>query len=497
MNTKNLLYLITALFFGILFYSQDAGLNYVLFTCMLLFVSAFMTNDIWKTKQWLTIAAGTFISSFFVMYYANGLTITMSIISVLILTIIQRSKNTSYLVALYSGIISILGSIIFIIGGNVSANRLQYLKKSQKIQQVKKWRPILIVVIVTFLFLTLYRSINPIFDAYFTDLFINISWGWIFFTILGAIISYTFFYRPRFLRKLLRSEQKHGITITEDSLKPNHPDDLKIFSSFESERYSAILMFVILNILLLLLNGTDIHYIFLKGELPHGITYSDYIHKGVGAIILSIIMAIALISFYFRGHINFDQKSKHIKALTYAWVVQNIVLIVMAAFKNHVYIEAYSLTLKRIGVYYYLAFSILGLLLTLYKIYYRKDTWFLFRSNSFGIYVVLILSCALNWNMIITKYNLKNSKQIDDYYLKSLGYENYPLLWDGKYYETSGQQRFELQLTGNIKHYNLPVEVGEFLKDYENAGMPSYCVFKDRTYQYFVQLAKSDKLNTK
>ena len=181
----------------------------------------------------------------------------------------------------------------------------------------------------------------------------------------------------------------------------------------------------------------------------------------------------------------------------YAWIVQNIVLVVMAAFKNQVYIEAYSLTLKRIGVYYYLAFSILGLLLTLYKIYFRKDTWFLFRSNSFGIYIVLILSCAFNWNMIVTQYNLKNSKQIDAVYLKSLGYENYPLLWEGRFFETGGQQRFDLQLTGDIRHYDLPVEVGEFLKEYESAGMPSYCIFKDRTYQYYVQLAKSDKLNAK
>jgi hypothetical protein len=168
----------------------------------------------------------------------------------------------------------------------------------------------------------------------------------------------------------------------------------------------------------------------------------------------------------------------------------------MAAFKNQLYIDAYSLTFMRIGVYYFLAFSILGLLLTLYKIYFRKDTWFLFQRNSFGIYLALILSCVFNWDSIVTRYNLENSTEVDYSYLNTLGFQNYPLLWEIKYYDSKRKQEYELQLTGKAEHYFLPGKIGAFLKDYESTSMQSYCVTRKKTYQYFVEQAKSNKLIT-
>ena len=495
MKTKNWFYLITVSFFTILFYRQDAGINFLLFASVLLVISGILNKTVWKTKQWLTIAAGTFFSAFFVAWYSNSLTIIMAIFSIIILNIIQNSKRTSYFIAFFTGIITVMCSVIFMILAKINANRLKQFRKTQPAENAFKWWPLLIVTIISFIFMLLYSDINPVFDVYFKTIFTDIDLGWLMFSLFGAFLLYTFIFPPRLVKKVLRLEQEYGKTIEHGASISKTQSDFSIFSSFEHERYSALLLFIVLNLLLLLLNVFDIQYLFLKGELPANITYAEYVHRGVEAVILSILLAIGVISYYFRGLINFDTKSKFIKTLTYFWIVQNIVLVIMTAFKNQAYIEAFSLTFMRIGVYYYLGFSIIGLLLTLYKIYFKKDTWFLFRSNSFGIYVVLILSCAFNWNMIVTRYNLKNSKQVDDYYLKSLGYENYPLLWEGKLFESGEQQGFELQLTGKIKHYDLPGEVGEFLKDYESRGIQSYCIFKDRTYQFFVQLAKSEKLN--
>lgn len=497
MKTKNWFYLITLSIFTILFYRQDAGINFLLFASMLLIISGILNKTVWKTKQWLTIAAGTFISAFFVAWYSNSLTITMAIFSLIILGTIQNSKRTSYFIAFFTGIITIMCSVIFMILAKINANRLKQFRKTQPAGSAYKWWPLLIVTIISFIFILLYRDINPVFDVYFKTLFTDFDLDWLIFTLFGAFLLYTFIFPPRLVKKLLRLEREYGKTIVHDASISKTQSDFSIFSSFEHERYSALLLFVVLNLLLLFLNVFDIQYLFLKGELPANITYAEYVHRGVEAVILSILLAIGVISYYFRGLINFDAKSKFIKILTYFWIVQNIILVIMTAFKNQIYIDAFSLTFKRIGVYYYLGFSILGLLLTLYKIYFRKDTWFLFRSNSFGIYTVLILSCAFNWNMIVTRYNLKNSQQVDAYYLKSLGYENFPLLWEGKFFEFGEQQGFELQLTGKIKHYDLPGEVGEFLKDYENTGIQSYCITKEKTYQYFAQLAKSNKLNIK
>lgn len=496
MKTKNMFYLITVICFTILFYRQDPGINFVLFAVILLFVSAMLNKTVWKNKQWLTIAAGTIISTFFVAIYSNILTIIMAIFSLIIFNIIKNSKRTSYFIAFFTGIITLGCSVIFMVLGKISANRLKQFQKAKPSRNTYKWWPIIIVIIISFIFMALYSDINPVFNIYFKKLYPEIDPGWIIFALFGTILLYTFIYPPRLVKKLLRLELDYGKTIEHDEFLSKTQSDFSIFSSFEHERFSALLLFIVLNILLLVLNAFDIQYLFLKGELPASITYADYVHRGVGAVILSILLAIGVISYYFRGLINFDAKSKFIKTLTYLWIMQNIILVVMTVFKNQLYIDAYSLTFKRIGVYYYLAFAIVGLLLTLYKIYYRKDTWFLFRSNSFVIYVVLILSCAFDWNTIVTRYNLENSKEVDYCYLNTLGFQNYPLLWESKYYDSKQNQEYELLLTGNTEHYFLPREIGEFLADYENTGIQSYSVSREKTYQYFMQLAKSNKLIT-
>ena len=489
-------YLFTVVCFSALFYKQLPGINVVLFAGLLLSASVLMNKIIWKKKQWLIIAGGTVFSSAFVAIYANSLTIFMSIISMLILMIIQRSTNTSYGVALGSGLVSVFGSFVFMVLGINNVQRLKLARKTPNLKKTNKRGPIFAVLVVSFLFLSLYRQVNPIFDAYFASLLGNIKWGWIFFTLFGSVILYSFFFSPRLLIKLLKIEDSYGKTIGENHPKPKVSFIINLFANFENERYSAFLMFGILNLLLLFLNLTDFNYLFLKGVLPKGISYSDYVHTGVGAVIVSIILAIALIIYYFRGQINFDVKSWKIRALVYIWIVQNMILILMAAFKNQLYIDAYSLTFLRIGVFYYLGFSFVGLLLTLYKIFYKKDTWFLFRSNPFAFYIVLVFSCAINWSSLVTNYNLRNSKEVDLDYIESIGFENYPLLWERLYYESKNHATFELRLTEKPEFYDLPVSIGSFLEDYDNAGFFSYSYGQEKTYRYFLQLALSGKLKT-
>lgn len=496
MKTNKLLYLISVLGFTLLFYEKgNTGLNFGLFAILLIASSVIMNRGLRKTKQWIIIAAGTLIASFSVVYYASSLSVFMGVISLLILMTLQRSRYTSYFIALAGSVISILGSIFFNILGKLY--RLKYLRPSARASRPTKWPVIIIVTLVTFLFLTLYRFASPIFNSYFSWIFDRFDWGWIFFSILGAFLLYSFFFRPPLLSKLLRLEPKYDHTIKEESLKPYDQSLIRIFSNLESERYSAFLLFIILNLLLLFLNITDFHYLFFKGELPEGVTYSDYVHSGVEAVIMSIVLAILLIAYYFRGTINFDSRSKNIKALTYLWIAQNIVLIAMAAFKNQLYIDAYSLTYLRIGVYYYLAFSIIGLSLTFYKIYSKKDTWFLFRSNSFVFYWVLIVSCLFNWNVMITRYNLKYSREIDYSYLNSLGHQNIPILWESNYYDSVPKKMYQLQLTGKFETYYLPETIGSFLENHEKSEGITWCVTREKTYHYFEELARTNKLTNR
>lgn len=283
MKTNKLLYLIAVISFTLLFYRQDAGINIFIFSVLLIVASGIMNRSVRKTIEWLIIAAGSIISSFFIIWYGNTLTIMMSIISLLILTTIQRSRLTSYIPALAGTGLSFFGTFILIIYGKIRSNRINHLRHPQLISRVRKWPAIIIVAVIVFLFLSLYRFASPIFNFYLSEL-INldwVDWGWIIITLFASYLLYSFFFKPPFLKKLLRLENRYGKTITEESIKP-HAQSFSIFANLESERYSAFLLFTILNLLLLFLNLSDIHYLFLKGELPAGITYSDYVHSEIG-----------------------------------------------------------------------------------------------------------------------------------------------------------------------------------------------------------------------
>jgi hypothetical protein len=118
--------------------------------------------------------------------------------------------------------------------------------------------------------------------------------------------------------------------------------------------YTGVLLLAMLNILLATVNGLDIYYLGILHTTPAGITFSQYLHNGTDSLIASIILAVSVILFYFRGYLNFYEGNKWLKALTYLWIAQNIMLVISTAYRNTVYIGDYGLTHKRIGVYVYL-----------------------------------------------------------------------------------------------------------------------------------------------
>ncbi len=205
------------------------------------------------------------------------------------------------------------------------------------------------------------------------------------------------------------------------------------------------MFFIFLHLLLLIVNIFDFNFLFIYHTLPKGITYSEFVHQGTGMIITSIIVAIAIILFYFRGAINFYEKNKIIKLLAYFWVIQNVFMLISAALKNNLYINEYTLTYKRIGVYFYLFLSAIGLLTVFIKIVKVKSNNFLFRINGWLFYGVLMLSCFFNWDNLVTDYNINKSKSLDKFYLAALSSTNLP-------------QLFILQNDSLTKHKELSVE---------------------------------------
>lgn len=493
MKSRSILYFATALCFSILFYQQGVGLNYFLFGIILIGLSLHFDKSLFQSTQWKIAALGVLLSTFFTMYYGNDMTITMSVLSVLILQTVRSWRNSSVLAALFTGGLSVFGSLFFMIRGGMDAYKVNSKKTKSKKKNNNKVIALVLVIGVATVFIQLYSSISPVFEKFVEKSIDIIGWGWFFFTVFALFLLYTFFFPPRLLRKLMRREQNLQTTILEENV-----DDRNVFwgarINFQSERFSAMLLFGLLNVLLMILIATDINYLFIESALPYGLSHAEYIHSGVGAVIGSIILAILLIVFYYRGKLNFDKQSKSIKGLTYIWIALNILLVALTMVKNQMYIDAYALTFKRIGVFYYLAFAIFGLISTSYKLYAHKSTWYILKSNVFIMYMVLVGSCAVNWNMIVSNYNIQHTEEPDYRYLRLLGFANYPILWENHAFQNTFNRNVKLHLNGEENLYFLPNKVATFLRDYENDGVQSYNVTKQRVYDYFVGLKEKGEL---
>lgn len=228
----------------------------------------------------------------------------------------------------------------------------------------------------------------------------------------------------------------------------NTPDTLRIITAEEhtdsywgqliqlpNEVFTGVSLFLMLNIVLFIVNGLDIYFVFIKQILPEGITISQYVHNGTNALIASVILASIIILFYFRGYLNYYSGSKWLKGLAYVWIAQNLVLIFSTAYRNGMYIDGFGLTQKRIGVLIYLLLTCVGLITVAMKIALTKNNWFLFRKNTWAIYLTLVAYALVDWDSIITNYNLHHfekdkTMEIDQRYLVNLEHTNLAALFE-------------------------------------------------------------------
>jgi hypothetical protein len=226
---------------------------------------------------------------------------------------------------------------------------------------------------------------------------------------------YGFFF-PKFLSwfSLIDSQFKNKIQHDTDNIKEE-----KIMQMIP-ERNSGILLLSLLNLLLFSVHIIDFYFLYITQSLPEEITYSQFVHQGIYTLIFSVVLAVGIIIFYFRGHHNFYDKNGMLKTLALLWVIQNAVLIISGAVKNGLYIHEYSLTYKRIGVFVFLILTFSGLIFTWVKILRRKTVWYLIRSNIWSCFTVLGIMTLINWDVVITRYNLIYSKVPDKEYLLSL-----------------------------------------------------------------------------
>ncbi|QNH63142.1 DUF4153 domain-containing protein [Hymenobacter sediminicola] len=178
----------------------------------------------------------------------------------------------------------------------------------------------------------------------------------------------------------------------------------------------ALSLLVLVNVLLLAVNAIDINWLWFGFEPAPGFDLTQFVHEGTYVLILSILVAMGIVLWFFRCNLNFYQAGLPLlRTLATVWVLQNAVLAVSVGLRNYYYILHTGLAYKRIGVYGFLLLTFFGLATVLLKIWQRRSAYSLVRLNALAAYALLLGFAVGNWEIWIARYNLRPELQTLDY----------------------------------------------------------------------------------
>lgn len=324
----------------------------------------------------------------------------------------------------------------------------------KKSDAVKAIRFLVIPFLLLFVFFLLYNFANTIFRSLVNDMGVSIqhflrrlftwfSWERFGFLLLGLFITGGLFLKSNITYfSVADSKRSNGLFRKRNDLvkwkKSGWFDLLSLLMgryangsmALRNENKTAFISLVLLNSLLFCINWVDISYVWFGFSYNNDINLSEYVHEGIGLMIFSILLAMTVLLFFFRGNLNFYRQNKWLRMGAYAWLIQNGILVVSVLVRDYYYIAHYGLAYKRIGVLIFLVMVLAGLITVFIKIHQLKTAYYLLRVNGWIAIIILVMSSCIHWDETIAQYNLarKNTISLDVRFLLSLSDRVLPLL---------------------------------------------------------------------
>lgn len=487
--------LMAAVLLTILFHRQSLGVNLLLFESFVYFWFLFTGKISWKNQVQIAVTAAFLLTTTFSVITHSTFSI---IINLFVLFLFVGVIN-------YPQIKSVLNTFS-LSGFSLFSNQLKFIKliTSSKIRKrnigtyLKGVRIFLIPLVVIFIFIKIYESANPIFDEFsqnvnsmigagFTYVFKNFD-GLILLTFLIALLISNFI----FLRNTNQRIITNDVNSNEVLERQRNQSRMKFRTmGLKSELKAGVFLLIVLNSLLLIVNIIDINWVWFNFQWE-GQYLKQFVHEGTYLLILSTLISIAIVLYYFRRNLNFYKKNQFIRILSYIWIIQNVILTLSVGLRNFYYIRYFALAYKRIGVIMFLILVVFGLITVFIKIQKRKSGFYLFRTNGLAIVLILVLSSIINWDSYIAKYNFRNSNKsfLHLNFMAELSDNALPYL-DVSLEDLKEIQRFQNKKFPNQRGYLSPFEYNsiinhrkiEFKKKWESKSflswnLPEYLAYK-------------------
>ncbi len=477
-HIKNIAVIILALAFNFLFWKEGLGLNTLIFSTISILGLFILRRGIFKNRSMQIITLGTWLASAAIVYNNSLFAQIIFILSyVLMLGYSQENRyrflGHGFIVGIWSYLetpYKLFDNIFSSTPGNFRVG--------------KKIKLFIIPTIVFTAFLIIYMLANDRFASlafdFLTDFIsflkeMDISWHRIFFILIGFIFAGGIFYKnkaafgfdenPENLKRTRRSKNK----------KP-----LISFSaiSLKNEYKTAIITILSLNALLFLVNLTDINFVWMADVNSLNIwELKSYVYQGTYVLIFSILMAMAVLIYFFRKNINFYPNNGFLKIISYIWILQNAILVISVGIRNYRYIEYYGIAHKRIGVFIFLLLTLAGLTTMILKIKNKKSLHFLLNRNAWIWYITFIILSWINWDIHMTKYNITvdyNNKLDTEFIFHEISDKNLYLLeeYGSTIMERGRLNSYEFRSKMDQKTYKFNTKLNE--RTWRSWNLPDY-----------------------
>ncbi|MCD9575340.1 DUF4153 domain-containing protein [Flavobacterium soyae] len=402
--------------FILLFYNESVGINISIFGVILTLLISYFFQEKFVNRSHLVLVMTSILSCFAFAWYGDAASFFALALSILFLQFKTQDGELK--------IIQIF-PLIFL-NGITTIGRIfifsQWLPERKIHNDFAKKIVAFVIIPVIFLglFFIVYSFGSNHFSSLFTDYTLDINLPQLIaMCILGFYISFSFWnywvpdisyqFNPKLNNEFTNiSEVKNQSTFS--------------FLDLDFERKSGVITLFMLNIMLLIFIGTYNYEQFF--EVVEKTNLSADTHERVNAVIFSILMAVGVILFYFKGGFNFDEKATTLKKLAKTWIVLNVVLIVSAIVKNSEYVSFYGLTYKRLGVYAFLILAIIGLVYSFLKITKQKTNAYLFNQMVWYFYATILICSYVNWGNLVTSYNISVNKGVEPVFLSGLNFND-------------------------------------------------------------------------
>lgn len=171
---------------------------------------------------------------------------------------------------------------------------------------------------------------------------------------------------------------------------------------------SAILMTLLaMNLLFAIENVLDLSYVWRGITLPDGMTFKEYVHRGSYTLIVTALLAGALVIVMFQPGAA-TEKSKPVRVLVYLWVFQNVLLVASSANRTIAY-SGDLMTLWRVSALVWMGLVAVGLALIGLRILLNKSNAWLLNANIASAALVLLYSGIFDYKAYVANWNVDHA----------------------------------------------------------------------------------------